>query len=57
MDSREGVEAWMRLMQSQPLPASFGLPSFGPSRAMNPAAARSKKSQQKTTRKARRKNR
>ncbi|HEX4417252.1 MAG TPA: hypothetical protein VH165_05095 [Kofleriaceae bacterium] len=58
MDSQAGVEAWMRVMQSRPLPASMGLPSLGaPSRPANKAAARAKKTQRKAARKARKRNR
>jgi hypothetical protein len=52
--SKEGIEAWMRVMQSQPLPASVRLPSFGPALpAVTRTAARAKKS----ARKAHKKNR
>jgi hypothetical protein len=57
MDSREGIEAWMRLMCSQPLPPSLGVPSFGQPRATNPLQARAKKTQRKAARNARKKNR
>lgn len=58
MDSREGIEAWMRVMQSQPLPASVRLPPLGsPARPQDSAAARAKKNARKAARKARRKNR
>jgi hypothetical protein len=58
MDSKEGIEAWMRLMQSQPLPASVQLPSLGsPARTHDKAAARAKKNARKAARKARKKNR
>jgi hypothetical protein len=58
MRSKEGIEAWMRVMQSKPLPASVGLPSLGPgSRPIDKAAARAKKNARKNARKARRKNR
>jgi len=58
MSSKEGIEAWMRTMQSQPLPASVGLPSLGPtSRPARSSAARAKKDQRKAARKARRRNR
>lgn len=58
MGSKEGIEAWMRVMQSKPLPASAGLPSLGAtSRPADQAAARAKKDQRKAARKARKKNR
>ena len=58
MDSREGIEAWMRVRQSQPLPASIGLPSPGaPPRTGDKAAARTKKTQRKAARTARKRNR
>ena len=28
MNSKEGIEAWMRVMQSQPLPASVRVPAL-----------------------------
>ncbi|HQP37470.1 MAG TPA: hypothetical protein PLI95_19935, partial [Polyangiaceae bacterium] len=58
IDSKEGIEAWMRTMQSQPLPASVRLPSLGsPARPQDRAAARAKKNARKGARKARKKNR
>jgi predicted pyridoxine 5'-phosphate oxidase superfamily flavin-nucleotide-binding protein len=58
MDSKEGIEAWMRLMQSQPLPESLQRPSLGsPARTRDKAAARAKKNARKAARKARKKNR
>jgi hypothetical protein len=58
MESKEGIEAWMRVTQSQPPPASVRLRSLGtPARAPDKAAARAKKSARKATRKARKKNR
>jgi hypothetical protein len=58
MESKEGIEAWMRVMQSQPLPASVLLPWLGtPARAPGKAAARAKKNARKAARKARKKNR
>jgi hypothetical protein len=58
MDSKEGIEAWMRAMQSQPLPASLRLPSLGSgARPVDKNAARAKKSARKAARKARKKNR
>jgi hypothetical protein len=57
MDSREGIEAWMRVVQSRPLPASVGLPPRPPSRTTAKAAARPKKDQRKAARKARKRNR
>jgi len=53
MDTQEGVEAWMRIMQSRPLPESIRLPSVGvPGRP-----AGKKKNQRKAAKKARKKNR
>lgn len=58
MDSKEGVEAWMRVMQSQPLPASVHVPSFGNAvRPTDKTTARTKKNARKAARKARKKNR
>lgn len=58
MDTKEGIDAWMRIMQSQPLPASVRSSSSGaPSGPADTAAARAKKNQQKAARKARRRNR
>lgn len=58
MDTKEGVDAWMRTVQSQGLPASVRLPSFGaPPRPARAAAARAKKDHRKAERKARRRNR
>ncbi len=58
MESKEGIEAWMRAVQSRPLPASVGFPSFGAAaRPIAPAAARAKKNQRKAARKARKRNR
>lgn len=54
IDSKEGIEAWMRLMQAQPLLASARLPSLGaPARPQDKTAARA----QKNARTARKKNR
>jgi hypothetical protein len=58
LDTEEGIEAWMRAMQSQPLPASVRLPSdASPARSQDRAAARAKKNSRKAARKARKKNR
>ncbi|MEZ4364378.1 MAG: hypothetical protein R3B48_29655, partial [Kofleriaceae bacterium] len=58
MNSREGIEAWMRVMQSQPLPASVRLPAVeSPARPRKNAATRAKKDARKATRKARKKSR
>jgi hypothetical protein len=58
MNSKDGIDAWMRVMQSQPLPASIRLPSLGaPSRSASKPAARPKKNQRKAARKARKRNR
>lgn len=59
IDSKEGVEALMRAMQGQPLPASVRLPSFhqAPQAARAAAAKVKKKIQRKDARKARKKNR
>jgi hypothetical protein len=57
MDTKEGVEAWMRVMQSQPLPSATRLPI--PGSTAGPAdktTARTKKAR-KAARKARKKNR
>lgn len=57
MDSKEGIEAWMRTLQSQPLPASALLPFGLPGRPRDKAAARAKKKPRKAARKARKRNR
>jgi hypothetical protein len=59
MDSKAGIEAWMRAMQGKPLPPSIGSPSFGAPapRAIDKDAARAKKNKRKAERKARKKNR
>jgi hypothetical protein len=58
MTSKDGIEAWMRVMQSRPLPASVRLPSFGPTLTpVDRTAARAKKSARKAARKARKRNR
>lgn len=58
MDSSEGIEAWMRAMQSRSRPPWSGppAPGFG-TRATDKTAARAKKKARKAVRKARRKNR
>lgn len=56
MDSKAGIEAWMRATQGQPLPASVRLPSLGSS-ARPQAQGRAKKSARKAARKARKKSR
>jgi hypothetical protein len=54
MESKEGIEAWMRAMQGKPLPSSVQLPPFSAgARPVDPAAARAKKNQRKAARKAR----
>ena len=58
MDTKDGIDAWMRGVQSRPLPASVRLPSLGaPSRPADKASLRAKKNQRKAARKARKKNR
>lgn len=65
METKEGVEAWMRVAQAGPLPASVRLPPLGgpswaldwPSPTLTPAERAKKKSQRKAARKARKKNR
>jgi hypothetical protein len=58
MNSEDGIEAYMRVMQSRPLPASVRLPSPGaPTRPADKAAVRAKKNQRKAARKARKGNR
>jgi hypothetical protein len=58
MESKEGLEAWMSVMQSQPLPASVRLPAPGSgTRPVNTSAARAKKNARKAGRKARKKSR
>lgn len=55
MDSKEGVEAWMRVVQSRSLPPSVRLPSVGS--ATRPQDKATKKNARKAARKARKKNR
>jgi len=58
MESKEGIEAWMRAVQSKPLPASVGFPPFGAAaRPIDPAATRAKKNQRNAARNARKRNR
>jgi hypothetical protein len=58
MESKDGIEAWMRTMQSKPLPSSVQLPPLvAAARPVDPAAARAKKNQRKAARKARKRNR
>jgi hypothetical protein len=59
MDSKEGIEAWMRATQGNALPTSIRLPSFGAAapHTADKAAARAKKNKRKAARNARRKNR
>jgi hypothetical protein len=54
LDTKEGLEAWMRVVQSQPLPSSIPLPSPQANAAKRPAdraSARTKKNAQKAARK------
>jgi hypothetical protein len=58
MDSKEGLEAWMRVMHSRARPASVRLPSLASAaRPQDKAAARAKKNARKAARKARKKSR
>lgn len=58
MNSEAGIEAYMRVMQSRPLPASVRLPSPGaPTRPADKAAVRAKKNHRKAARRARKGNR
>jgi hypothetical protein len=58
VQSKEGIEAWMRQVQSKPLPASVRIPSLGQlSHPAEPAAARATRNQRKAARKARKRNR
>ena len=59
MESKEGIEAWMRAVQSKPLPASMGFPAFdaSPPRPVDRAAARATRNKRKAARQARKKNR
>jgi hypothetical protein len=59
MSTKEGIEAWMRVAQSQPLPPSVHLPFLGapPPRPQDKATVRAKKNARKAARKARKKNR
>jgi hypothetical protein len=58
MDSKEGIEAWMRVMQSQSLPASVHLPPLrSGARPPDKTMARAKRNARKAARKASKKNR
>lgn len=57
MNSKEGLEAWMRTVESKPLPPSVRLPPFGATTRSVDHAARAKKNQRKAARKARQRNR
>jgi hypothetical protein len=62
VQTREGLEEWMRVVQSRPLPDSIRLPSFDlpavpPPRAADRASARAKKNRRKAARRSRKKNR
>lgn len=61
IDSKEGLEEWMRVVQSRPLPPSIRLPSRAapgaPARPQDRHAARAKKNARKAVRKARKKGR
>ncbi|MFZ5785878.1 MAG: DUF7309 domain-containing protein [Acidobacteriota bacterium] len=56
MDSREGIEAWMRSVEGKPLPPSVRLPSFHLPPHPSESAAKSKKNKRKAARKARKRN-
>jgi hypothetical protein len=54
MQSKKGIEAWMREVQTKPLPPSVRIPSLDrPPRPADPAAARATRNQRKAARKAR----
>lgn len=56
MDSTEGIEAWIRTVNSQSLPASFALPTPGASaRSVDREAERKQKNARKASRKSRKK--
>ncbi|MBK6847860.1 MAG: hypothetical protein IPG96_10075 [Proteobacteria bacterium] len=58
MGTQEGIEAWMRVMQSKPLPASVRLPSSAaPSRTGSKATARTTKRPRQAARTARKRSR
>jgi hypothetical protein len=57
MESREGIEAWMRSVQGMPLPPSVRLPSLGLPLPASKKAAKAKKNMRKAARKARRRKR
>lgn len=59
MDSKAGIESWMRTMQGKSLPPSVQFPSFGAPapHTIDKSAARAKKDKRKAERHARRKNR
>ncbi len=55
VETKEGIEAWMRDLQERPL--SIGTPPLGRAPSAAPKAARAKKDKRKAARKARKKNR
>ena len=59
MDSKAGIESWMRTMQGKSLPPSVQFPSFGAPapHTIDKSAAQAKKDKRKAERHARRKNR
>lgn len=58
MDTQEGIEAWMRVMQSKPLPSSVRLPSSAaPARPGSKATARTTKRPRQAARTGRKRNR
>jgi hypothetical protein len=58
MDSKDGLEVWMRTMQSKPSPSSARLPPFGvAARPVDRAPVRAKRDQRKAARNARKTNR
>ncbi len=59
LGTQAGIDAWMRELESQPLPASIRLPGDAPPPrpATNPKTQKAKKDSRKATRRARKKNR
>jgi hypothetical protein len=57
MESKEGIQAWMRAMQGQPLPPRFPSLRTAAPGANDKNGARAKKNKRKAARNARRKKR
>jgi hypothetical protein len=57
MQTPEGIEAWMRSIEGQPLPRSIPIPSPGAPKTAGKKAAKAKNGKRKAARQARKKNR